>query len=176
MKSSLYTLFSLALQQTSYTTSGLTLLRPSRRKPKTLLLLQCGRPSLKKMCDCRAPQPSQSKLTSVPRALLRNLRRARSIRPRGPGDSARLVKQKLYLHNAGAFGELYLPLSPWLLVTCHTNISRRAALRRRSCSLVLQVFARIKRDYVQYISIVLCEVMLWSSSSCMLSCWNMIKI
>jgi hypothetical protein len=81
----------------------------------------------------------------------------------------------LYLHNAGAFGELYLPLSPWLLVTCHTNISRRAALRRRSCSLVLQVFARIKRDYVQYISIVLCEVMLWSSSSCMLSCWNMIN-
>ena len=110
MKSSLYILFSLALQQTSYSTSGRTLLRPSRRKPKTLLLLQCGRPSLNSKCDCRAttespsseisehpsrrPQPSQSKLTSVPRALLRNLRRARSIRPRGPGDSARLVKQK----------------------------------------------------------------------------------
>jgi hypothetical protein len=182
MKSSLYILFSLALQQTSYSTSGLTLLRPSRRKPKTLLLLQCGRPSLKKMCDCsgattesvqvdfgsQGPPPKSQARSEHPASGARRLRATCQTKVKS-GDKI------LYLHNAGAFGELYLPLSPWLLVTCHTNISRRAALRRRSCSLVLQVFARIKRDYVQYISIVLCEVMLWSSSSCMLSCWNMIN-
>ena len=102
---------------------------------------------------------------------------ARSIRARRPRQDF-IIAQCRGPHSASfpCLCRLGLDSARLLFLgTCHTNISRRAALRRRSFSLVLQVFARMESDYVQYISIVLCEVMLWSSSSCMLSCWNMIN-
>ena len=60
MKSSLYILFFLALQQTSYSTSCLYLAPSLPQEPQDPDLLQCGRPSLKRSAG-QSPPKSQAR-------------------------------------------------------------------------------------------------------------------
>jgi hypothetical protein len=124
MKSSLYILFFLALQQTSYSTSCLYLAPSLPQEPQDPDLLLCGRPLpilTQKKCDCRATTESvQVDFGSQgppPKS---------QARSEHPASGARETCQKskdFIIAQCPAFGELCLPLvSPWILLlgTGHT--------------------------------------------------------